>query len=193
MKLLISILYVLSVLSCVAANPEHIQLGSDNKSSKYSNEIIIIGSTEFKRQITKALTLLCEKAPKEYQVVKTYIGKIEENERSGMFAYKNPPTYQMSLKTSNYSVTWCASTIAHDSFHSKLYLDYKRKYGEPVPDTIWIGIKAEKKCISFQIKVLRQIGAPQNEIDYSSSLDGTYYDVNKDGKYDWDDYKLRNW
>ncbi|MFH1876717.1 MAG: hypothetical protein ABH865_07480 [Candidatus Omnitrophota bacterium] len=40
---------------------------------------------------------------------------------------------------------------------------------------------------------MRQIDAPQAEIDYCASLDGTHYDVNKDGGNDAGDYTLRNW
>ena len=88
----------------------------------FGYEIDIVGSPEFKRQVAQALTLLSEKAPKEYQVVKNYIGRIEENKRSGMLAYNKPPTYQLSLKTAQDSITWCAGTIAHDAYHVPPFL-----------------------------------------------------------------------
>ena len=156
-------------------------------------EIDIVGSPEYKQQVAQALILLSKKSPEAYQIAKKYIGKIEQGERSAMFAYKNPPTYQMSNKTAFHSLTWCASTIAHDSYHSKLYHDYKEINGEPVPYEIWADFEAEKKCISHQIKTLKKIEAPISEINYCISLDGTHGDVNKDGKLDSIDYELRNW
>ncbi len=156
-------------------------------------EIDIVGSPEYKQQVTQALILLSKKSPEAYQIVKKYIGRIEQNERSAMLAYKNPPTYQMSNKTAFHSLTWCASTIAHDSYHSKLYHDYEDKHGKPVPYEIWAGFEAEKKSISHQIKTLKQIEAPLSEINYCISLDGTHADVNKDGKLDSKDYELRDW
>ncbi|MBI4656063.1 MAG: hypothetical protein HY746_04845 [Elusimicrobia bacterium] len=156
-------------------------------------KIEIAGSAEFKQQVAKALILLRKKAPEEYEIVKKHIGKIEENERSGMLAYKEPPVYQMSLKTAFYSITWCAGTIAHDAYHSKLYHDYEKRHGKPVPYDEWAGFEAEKKCIKYQLETLGKIKAPENEMDYCLSLDGTHGDVNHDGKIDKTDYELRDW
>ncbi len=159
----------------------------------YGYEIEIIGSAEFKQQVTRALARVSEKAPDAYQMITDYVGRIEYNERSGMLAYETPPTYQLSSVTAFYSVSWCASTIAHDAYHSKLYHEYRKKHGEPVSYDAWAGFEAEKKCIAFQLEVLKKIEAPLDEITYCISLDGTHGDVNKDGKLDSEDYDLRSW
>lgn len=175
--------FILTSLACAINRPL----------TEHTFKIEIVGSSEFKQQVENALTLLRQNAPEEYEIVQRYVGKIEENERSGMFVDKDPPVYQMSLKTALHSITWCAGTIAHDAYHSKLYHDYKEKHGNPVPYDEWAGFDAEKKCIEFQLTTLRKIKAPQNEIDYCISLDGTHTDINRDGKLDWTDYELRDW
>ena len=159
----------------------------------YGAEIDIIGSSKFKQQTRRALILLEDKAPRECQIVEKYVGRIEENQRSGMFAYRKPPTFQMSSRVAFYSVTWCAGSIAHDSYHSKLYHDYIKINGEPVPYDAWAGFEAEKKCIKYQLEVLNKIKAPMREISHCASSDGTHSDVNKDGKIDKTDYNLRDW
>lgn len=158
-----------------------------------SFEIDIEGSPEYRKQVGQALNLLKNKAPNAYQIVKKYVGKILQNKRSGMAAFENPPTYKMSDRTAFYSLTWCAGTIAHDSYHSKLYHDYREKKGEPVPYEIWAGFEAEKKCIKHQMETLMLIEAPLHEINHCTSLDGTHGDTNKDGVLDFRDYELRDW
>lgn len=158
-----------------------------------ASDIEISGSTRFREQVTRALTLLERDAPSAHSLVIKYVGRIQQGERSGMWAYKNPPTYEMADRTTFYSVTWCAGTIAHDSCHSALYHQYKDKRPGRVPDEVWTGVDAERKCLAHQLDVLNKINAPKNEITYFQKLHGTHHDINKDGKYDWDDYKGRNW
>ena len=155
--------------------------------------IDIIGSDKFINQVSQSLKLIEAKDSNTLGIIKKYVGIIKEAEHSGMWAYKKPPVYDLADKTAFSSVTWCASTIAHDSYHSKLYHEYQAKYGKNVPDDIWTGIEAEKKCIGFQLYVAVKIGAPKYETDYLKSLDGTHYDINNNGKSDWDDYNKRNW
>jgi len=82
-----------------------------------SSETEIVGSTRFSAQVHQALILLKTQDPDAYAIVTNYVGRIEEGKISGMWAYKDPPTYEMSDLTAFSSVTWCAATIAHDSFH----------------------------------------------------------------------------
>jgi len=158
-----------------------------------SHEIEIKGSEKFKKQVTKALVLMKLRAPDAYQVAIKYIGRIEQGEHSGMWAYKQPPTYEINDKTAFYSVTWCAGSIAHDSIHSKFFHEYSKNHTGPVPGNIWTGKDAENKSIKHQLNVLMKINAPKHEIDYCRNLKGTHHDANRDGKYDWEDYKKRNW
>lgn len=157
------------------------------------NDIEVLGSREFIAQVTTALDLLRNQAPEEYELIRGNVGRIRQGQHSGMAAYEEPPTYEMNDRTAFYSLTWCASTIAHDAYHSKLYHDYKTSFGEPVPEDVWTGQQAELECMEFQAEVLRKIGAPEGEIRYLNSLDGTHYDVDKNGRYDENDYNARDW
>ena len=153
----------------------------------------IVGDDQFIAHVESSLSLLQAKAPVAYTMVIKYIGKIEQGEKSGMWVEKKPPTFELNKNTALYSTTWCAATIAHDAYHSKLYHEYQEKHPGLVPADVYSGQDAELKSIQHQVQVLKQIGAPQPEIEYLNSQDGLHQDVNRDGKYDWDDYYTRNW
>jgi hypothetical protein len=150
----------------------------------------IVGSLRFSNQVHQALALLSAKDTNAYAIVTNYIGRIQEGERSGMWAYQTPPTYELSDSTAFYSVTWCAATIAHDSFHSRLYHDYLKTHSGAVPDDVWTGTEAERQCMTHQLLVMERIGASRSEIDYAKKqADGHYV---KNGET-WQDYKQRKW
>ncbi len=189
--------YLLS-LACVLfisliSSPCGLGAEAESQRPKKSKRIELKGSRRFTNQVTKALELLKEGAPEAYEIVTEYVRRIQQGKHSGMWAYKMPPTYEMADETTFYSVTWCAGSIAHDSLHSKFFHDYKKDHSGSVPDEVWVGEDAEKKCIRHQLEVLKKIGAPKHEIDYCSKLKATHHDVDKDGKYDWKDYKKRDW
>jgi len=154
--------------------------------SFHFDNISIRGSPRFQGQVVSALALLRTKSPDGYQIITNNIGAITQSKHSGMAAYRKPPTFELNDQTAFYSVTWCAGSIAHDSIHSKLYLDYlKRNARMNVPTNIWIGEAAEKVCSEHQVRVLIQIGAPSNEI--------THCIWNPADRY-WEvDYQKRNW
>src|SRR5256885_382047 len=58
--------------------------------------IEIVGSVRFSNQVHEALLLLQTKAPDDYRIVIKYIGRIQQGDHSGMWAYKRPPTYEMA-------------------------------------------------------------------------------------------------
>jgi hypothetical protein len=154
----------------------------------------IEGNPEFITQTQAALSLLEIYAPDAYQKIQTYVGLIQQGQHSGMWAWEEPPRYEVGDATAFYSVTWYASTIAHDSTHSELYHQYLAAHpGEYVPDDVWSGVEIERFCNGYQLDVLKRIGGPQSEIDYLASLDGTHCDVDNDGDCDWDDYNKRDW
>jgi hypothetical protein len=107
-----------------------------------------------------------------------------------MWAYRTPPTFEMSDRTAFYSVTWAAATIAHDSFHSKLYHDYRKAHGGSVPDAVWTGTAAEQQCMQHQLEVMARIGATQWEIGHAKRQAGGHYV--KDGET-WNEYQQRKW
>jgi hypothetical protein len=145
---------------------------------------------EFSNQVQRALLLLKTRDADAFAIVTNYVGRIQEGERSGMWAHKTPPTYEMSRTNAFYSLSWCAATIAHDSFHSKLYHDYQKEHGRPVPDPIWTGRAAERQCMKHQLLVMERIGAAKREIDYAKQqADGHYVKDNET----WQEYLQRNW
>jgi hypothetical protein len=182
------------LLQATATNPpQAIQSTSTSDPSMYGG-VKIKGNSEFVAQTRAALTLLEQKAPDAFEKVQTYVGIIEQGQHSGMWAWEQPPRYEVGDTTAFFSVSWYASTIAHDATHSELYAQYQAAHpGEPVPDDAYGGVEIERFCIGYQLEVARRIGAPQSEIDYLSTLDGTHCDVDHDGDCDWDDYQNRNW
>jgi|WetSurSiteA1Bulk_404760.scaffolds.fasta_scaffold59875_1 hypothetical protein len=144
----------------------------------------IQGSDQFIDQVQKALLLLKERDVEAYAIVTTYIGRIQQNKLSGMDAAATPPTYYISDITAFASVTWCAATIAHDSFHSKLYHDYLKAHDGPVPSTIYKGREVERQCVKHQLAVMERIGAPAEEIfNAMQSEDGNFVDENGNMDY----------
>ncbi len=161
-----------------------------------SKELVIKGTSEFKNQISQALDLLKEKAPEAYDMVNEYVGTIEQRKRTSMGAQKMPPRMSMADKSTYFSLTWCAGTIAHEAFHSKLYHDYRRKHPWrfwPVPRKIWANFETERKCVKYQLEVLKQINAPIGEIFNVAKQDGTHGDLNRDGKIDRKEYSVLDW
>ena len=155
-----------------------------------ASEPEIMGSVQFSNQVHNAMVLLKARDPDAYAILTNNVGRIQEGKRSGMWAYNTPPTYEMSDATAFISLTWCAATIAHDSFHSKLYHEYQKAHGGQVPDAVWTGRAAEQRCMTHQLAVMERIGATTWEIDYAKRQ--TNGDYAKDGET-WEDYKKRAW
>jgi len=110
-----------------------------------------------------------------------------------MRAYDDPPTFDLANRTAYYSVSWCAGSIAHDAYHSKLYHDHLQAFGMPVPDEVWTGQDKEMECVEFQVRVMKDIEAPASEVFYLSGQDGSHYDLDGDSKETWNDYWNRDW
>lgn len=137
----------------------------------------IRGTSEFQVRVVSALKLLKAQAADAYSIITNEIGVIEQSKRSGMRAWLKPPKFEMADGTA-YSITWCAGSIAHDSFHSKLYHDYLREKPKTkqVPEAVWTGAEAEKLCTTHQLTVLKAIGGPTNELDWCLQTN-RYWDV----------------
>lgn len=152
-----------------------------------SPAIRIEGTRPFQNQIAAALELLSKKARSDFEFVKKYVGKIRQNERSGMFWYENPPAIQISDRTAMTSLTWCASVLVHETCHAQYFLTSESK------DRPLDAQHQELSCNQIQLSALRKIGGPASEIKYLSNLDGMHFDTNHDGQFTEEDYKLRNW
>ena len=137
----------------------------------------IIGSDRFQSRVRAALNLLATRDADAYDIVTRYIGRIEEASRSGMRADGDPPTFLLANAAASVSVAWAAAVIAHDSYHSKLYFDYRGSRPTHVPPRVWGGVDAEVICMRHQIAVMRRIGASKEEIDHAMArADGRYVD-----------------
>lgn len=150
------------------------------------DNLSIEGSRYFVNRIENALALLKEHSPDDLKIVQTHVGRIREHEHSGMNIFADIPTIELAQPTYAASVTWCASVLVHESWHMKLY----RENRDP---RHWSGTPGEKKCNQAQLVTLKKIGAPQHEIDHLAAQDGTHWDINRDGVYDWRDYEDRDW
>ena len=140
----------------------------------------IVGSERFQTRVRDALALLRSRDAAAYAIVAGYVGRIEQSARSGMRAYADPPTFFLTEKDAMYSTEWAAAVIAHDSYHSKLYFDYRASHTSDVPAQAWGGTQSEIKCMRHQLAVMRRIGSSQWEIDHAL-LDADGHHVN-----DWD-------
>jgi hypothetical protein len=182
------------VLQTTATNLQQSIQATPTSDPSIYGRIKIKGNSKFVAQTRAALALLEQKAPDAFVKIQTYIGIIEKGQHSGMWAWEQTPRYEVGDTTAFFSVTWYASTIAHDATHSELYAQYQAAHpNETVPEDAYGGVPIERFCIGYQLDVARRIGAPQSEIDYLSTLDGTHCDLDNDGDCDWEDYQNRNW
>ena len=96
------------------------------------------------------------------------------------------PTYEVGFRTWNYSAPWYAGTIAHDGYHSLLYHVAKGTGTAQPPETSWTRADAERKCLKFQAKVLREIKADAALIKYvqDQTVNPTYQNIEY-SKRDW--------
>ncbi len=171
--LILAILGILFISGCAQQIIESKPLGPF--------EIKIIGAGDCVSKTNQALNLLKDKARIHYDDVVGYVGVIECAEaQSGMFAWENPPRYQVGKATINEGTIWYTGTIVHDAYHSKLYNDYLLENpGTKVPDEVWTGKNAEAQCLAAQYDALSKIGASQDTLDYvNNSINTEYWKVN---------------
>jgi len=153
----------------------------------------IEGSKRFKSQVSAALDLLEERVPEVYVFVCNYIGIIRESPRSGIWVHEAPVVFDLSPRSCFYSTTWCAGVIVHEAYHVWQYKRYLaiNRCSEP---TAWYkGVATEMDAIAYQLAVMKALEAPVHELDWLQSQDGSHFDIDGDGDYDWEDYRLRDW
>ncbi|MDH4233420.1 MAG: hypothetical protein OEW04_15495 [Nitrospirota bacterium] len=148
------------------------------------DSVTVQGTPQFCDQVVSALDLLKTKSPSSYIILTDNVGIIQQGKRSGMKADKWPPVFELNDRSAFYSITWCAGVIAHDSFHSKLFHDYRKAHHFFVPGEVWAGHLPETKCLAHQLQALTEIGAPEDELRYCRTLTPIYADV---------PYRKRNW
>ena len=137
-----------------------------NVSIDKETPIIIIGDDEFIKNTKAALSHIEKDAPSFYELVTNYISIIRRGDMSGMRAFDPLPTFKVRINTSRTPLQWYASDIVHDAYHSKLYNDYVKTSGRPVPSDIWTGREAENACLSVQEDFLKAVHATKNKIEH---------------------------
>lgn len=152
----------------------------------------IKGRKEFLLHTREALDLL--RTTPHFSAIQRYVPVIQEGKRSGMKADAERPTYVVGKSTWRHSALWYAGTIAHDAYHSKLYHEAKATTDGKKPDRdTWTGAAAEKKCLAFQIQVLKELKADDSMIAYVEGWQNNpTYQGHHRGWRSWRDY-LRRW
>jgi len=140
-------------------------------------DMLVDGNEECQQGVYKALNLLKSKDLEHFDFVLKYIKKItctESGAGTGMYAFENPPRYQIGMTTVRQSVEWFAGTIVHDANHAKLYQDALTSLGY-VPNEAWTGAQAELKCLEIQKTALTRIGGTKEDIAWLDEVYKTKY------------------
>jgi hypothetical protein len=164
----------------------------------------IQGSPEFKTQVTHALKLIWMSDRDTFLSIKKNLSVIRNEDKTGFyFDGAGRPVAAISNDHAFRSLTWCAGVIAHQASHASDKMASRRKprrSAPPLPgeraaerpaasplqldykgmDAI---LEAEDRAFTFQLEVLRAVGAPKAEVnlvlkraprDFSAGHDGSY-------------------
>jgi hypothetical protein len=142
-------------------------------SNKFDGIQIECKDPDFEERIIDALNLLKRDAKAtDYAVVKNDLDKIKQHDASYVIPGESPITFYISRLTAfspyydkDNALFWCASAIAHDAYHSKLYKESPYKAIED-----YTGREAERQCCEFQLKVCEDIKASKDIIGYMNDL-----------------------
>ncbi len=187
------ILQIFILFAHEAASNDNKPVNEFSYTTTTQDQIEIKGTHRFVTRVVSCLDLIKTNDLESYEFINKYIGVIKQHPTSGMDAAADPPTFEMSTKTAFYSLTWCASSIAHDAYHSYLYQKHRPKLGSKSQHKMWMGARAEGKSIHFQRRVSQRIGAPPEELNYLLNLKGTHSDLDGDGRFTQKDYEKRDW
>jgi len=152
----------------------------------------------FIEKVSAALRLMKAKAPAHFAMIKTYIGQIKATEASGANFNGDVMTIELAKRTFDASLAWVTSVLIHETIHIKKFKDTGKKFGDAhlMSDkkaALQVMINEELDCNRIQLEVLQLVGGTKREIDYLKAQKGDHFDIDKDGDFDFDDYKLRNW
>lgn len=161
-----------------AAEALPIQNLSEEQIQQLISRIEIRGDGNFKDQIIKALDLLGHKAPEYLDLVANNLGVIDyQPNDSRVELYEDKPRYVVTDSVLGAGTIWLAGSIVHDSYHSKLFNDYRELHPsiKIVPYSVYGGRNGENQCVRQQIAVLQKLGAQQSYIDYLNTVVSTEY------------------
>ncbi len=164
----------------------------------------IQGPPEFKSQVTHALKLIWMADRDSFMFVRRNLYVVRNENRTGFYMENGTPVAAVSRDHAFRSLTWCAGVIAHQAWHAAYELNKaKKKKGRVVPpppgeagelrveaNPVSVDYKdmsavlyVEEKAFSFQLDILRKVGAPPRETgsvlrrgarDFSLAHDGNY-------------------
>ena len=124
--------------------------------------ITIIGSVDFIKKTEDALALIQKESPRSYAIVTNYLSVIQSAQRSGIDPCADVPTFAVGPLIASTNAMEYASSIVHDSCHSKLYREYRKKHkNKPVPADVYSGREGEDKCIDAELDFLRDAKASE--------------------------------
>lgn len=157
-----------------------------------------INEDVFIDKVKKAILLLKTKSPDEFKVMQKVIGKIRASRASGANFNEEIMTIEIAKLTFDASLEWLASVFIHETQHIKKYKDTGKKFGDAhlmkdKKKALQVMIEEELECNQVQLVALKNVGGTQREIDYLKAQKGDHFDIDKDGDYDEDDYRQRNW
>jgi hypothetical protein len=166
-----------------------------------THRISIRGSDAFRLQVARSLVLIRVTDPEAFRRVTNAFGIIQEAHRTACGYSNQPPTMWFHPKTAARSLIYCAEAIAHETRHLEILrfrlrdMSPKASYGDESHElsSYEQAREDELAAIEFQIHVARRVGASRSEIRRLKRLDGTHFDINRDGKFDDEDCKLQNW
>lgn len=198
MAKLIQILLLAAVVGLLSVNDAFAQSPLKVEGIVIETNSAYIEDKAFVTKITAAIQLLKSKAPLDLKVMCSVIGKIRATQASGANFYEEVMTIDIAKGTFDASLEWLASVLIHETSHIKRYKDTGKRYGDAhlIADkkkALQVMIDEELACNRIQAVVLQKVGGQQYELEYLKGLKGDYFDVDKDGDYDDDDYKNRSW
>lgn len=157
-----------------------------------------ISEPAFTNKIKQAITLLKLRSPDQFKTMQSVIGIIRASQASGANFNEKIMTIDIAKLTFDASLEWLASVLMHETNHIKKYKDTGKKFGDAhlMKDkkaALQVMINEELECNKVQLIALEKVGGKKYEIDYLKAQKGDHFDIDKDGDYDEDDYKKRNW
>lgn len=157
-----------------------------------------IDEATFLNKVKTAILLLKTKSPNEFKIMQSVIGKIRATQASGANFNEEIMTIDIAKLTFDASLEWLTSVLIHETQHIKKYKDTGKKFGDAYLMTdkkkaLQVMIAEELECNKIQLVVLEKVGGKKYEIDYLKAQKGDHFDIDKDGDYDENDYKSRNW
>jgi hypothetical protein len=134
--------------------------------------ISVIGDERFTERTQRALELIETESPRYFALVLRYISSIHQSDISGIVVSLSRPIFLVCNATSSASTTSYASSIVHDAVHAIQYDHHYMRYHR-VPSGVYSGMEAEMEALDIQIAFLKEINAPQHEINSYINKRGT--------------------